>query len=250
MARKPCGGTVAATVLAYGTGALNVDGCRVPHADPADRAMSQSKNPGRTDTVTSEVYGAGRGQQSVNVTGRWPANVVLDGDAAAELDARTADLKGGITVRRGLGEGREQATHGIYGSRIRAASDDVSYGDSGGASRFFPVFRWEAKAPSAERPQVGGVSHPTVKPLDLMRWLVRLVTPPGGTVLDPFAGSGTTLHAARAEGFEAIGIERDPTYLPLIVARLDARPRQATTSPPVPDGEPLDLLDLLDGVAS
>src|SRR5690606_26977667 len=95
------------------------------------------------------------------------------------------------------------------------------YGDRGGASRFFPTFRYEAKAPTSERPKVKGedgrtIQHITVKPLDLMRWLVRLVTPPGGTVLEPFAGSGTTLEACVLEGFECIGIEREADFLPLI----------------------------------
>lgn len=89
-----------------------------------------------------------------------------------------------------------------------------------GRSRFFPTFRFEVRAPTRERPKVNGVAHPTVKPLALMRWLVRLVTQPGGVVLDPFAGSGTTLEAAVLEGFNAIGIEREETYLPLIMQRL------------------------------
>jgi len=92
-----------------------------------------------------------------------------------------------------------------------------SYGDRGGASRFF----YCAKAPTKERPRHDdGTAHPTVKPLTLMRWLVRLVTPPGGTVLDPFTGSGTTLEAAILEGFHAIGIEANEDYLPLILQRL------------------------------
>jgi site-specific DNA-methyltransferase (adenine-specific) len=100
-------------------------------------------------------------------------------------------------------------------------TEDVGYGGSGGASRFFPIFRYAAKASSRERPQVDGAAlHPTVKPLDLMRWLVRLVTPPGGVVLDPFAGSGTTLEAAVLEGFDSVGIELMPEYRPLIEARL------------------------------
>lgn len=82
-------------------------------------------------------------------------------------------------------------------------------------------FFYQAKAPKSERPVVDGVAHPTVKPLALMRWLVRLVTPPGGTVLDPFAGSGTTLEAAMIEGLASIGIERESAYLPLIEARLE-----------------------------
>jgi DNA modification methylase len=90
----------------------------------------------------------------------------------------------------------------------------------GGASRFFPVFRYEAKAATSERPRDGDTLHPTVKPLDLMRWLVRLVTPPGGTVLDPFAGSGTTAEACVIEGFRCTTIEREAAYLPLIISRL------------------------------
>jgi len=95
--------------------------------------------------------------------------------------------------------------------------------DAGGASRFFYV----AKAPTVERPKAGEVQHPTVKPLDLMRWLVRLVTPPNGIILEPFAGSGTTLEAALIEGFEVIGIEREADYLPLIEARI-TKPLQPT----------------------
>ena len=100
------------------------------------------------------------------------------------------------------------------------------YDDQGGASRFFPTFRYEAKAPTSERPRVGDVAHPTVKPLALMRWLVRLVTPPGGVVLEPFAGSGTTAAACIAEGVRCIAIEREADYLPLIRQRLD-KPIQA-----------------------
>jgi site-specific DNA-methyltransferase (adenine-specific) len=100
----------------------------------------------------------------------------------------------------------------------------VEYGDSGGASRFFYV----AKAPARERPKVDGTAHPTVKPLTLMRWLCRLVTAPNGVILEPFAGSGTTVEAALLEGFRVIAIEREADYLPLIQARLD---RVAATEP-------------------
>lgn len=99
------------------------------------------------------------------------------------------------------------------------------YGDSGGASRFFPVFKYQAKAPKKERPVVEledgtKVQHPTVKPLALMEWLVALITPPGGTILDPFAGTGTTLQAAQNNGFSCVGIERDQDYVQLIHKRL------------------------------
>ena len=100
-----------------------------------------------------------------------------------------------------------------------------SHDDTGGASRFFPVFKYQAKAPKKERPVIERedgtkIQHPTVKPVALMEWLVTLITPPGGTVLDPFAGSGTTLEAARNQGFNAIGIEREPDYCELIAQRL------------------------------
>jgi len=97
-----------------------------------------------------------------------------------------------------------------------------------------PPFIWSAKAPTHERPRVAGESHSTVKPLALMRWLVRLVTPPDGTVLDCFAGSGPTGQAARAEGFQAVLIDSDPAAIPWIVARLDAHPREdkPTTAQP------------------
>ena len=137
-------------------------------------------------TVADNVLTYGTGAININATrvngtdGRWPPNLTIDDHVAADLDATTP----------------------------------------GGRSRFFPTFRFEVRAPTRERPKVNGVAHPTVKPLALMRWLVRLVTQPGGTVLDPFAGSGTTLEAAVLEGFNAIGIEREETYLPLIMQRL------------------------------
>ena len=158
VARKPLVGTVAANVLEHGTGAINVDGCRV---DPA---------------------------------GRWPANLIHDGsDEVVGLFPETS--AGGYPACRntsGYSGGLEQGKtpHGA----VRT--------DSGSAARFF----YAAKANKAERK---GSKHPTVKPLDLMRYLCRLVTPPGGVVLDPFMGSGTTIEAALAEGFQAVGIERD-----------------------------------------
>ena len=99
------------------------------------------------------------------------------------------------------------------------------YGDSGGASRFFPTFEHDAvpflyQAKASKRDRGAGNTHPTVKPSALMRWLVRLVTPPDGTILDPFAGSGTTLVAALAEGRQAIGIEREAEYVEIVKARL------------------------------
>ncbi len=258
LARKPPAGTLAANLLEHGTGALNIDGCRTAMSS-ADAEAINAKHAG----MDPESYERAAGV-SLNLStspmplkraeahdgGRWPTNVLLahaeecggacvDGCPVAELDAQSGITRDGVAVQRNGGGQR------IFNQGDGLARSDQGYGGQGGGSRYFPAFRWEAKAPTAERPQVGGLAHPTVKPLDLMRWLVRLVTPAGGLVLDPFAGSGTTLQAARAEGFRAVGIEREPSYLPLIKARLDARPRTAATTAPVPEGEPLDLLDLL-----
>lgn len=210
--RKPLSGTVAQTVLEHGTGALNIDGCRVG-------TDGGTRDPGHAPGgPTVSAYGNGLNgpaSEPVPGLGRWPTNVVLDDSQAEVLDEQS-----GQTVskrsRRGAGEG-ETGTYGAWGM---TDDDTRGHDDTGGASRFFPTFRYEAKAPSAERPRVGEVAHPTVKPLDLMRWLVRLVTPPGGTVLEPFAGSGTTAEACVLEGVQCIAIEREAEYLPLITARL------------------------------
>src|SRR5699024_2511491 len=121
---------------------------------------------------------------------------------------------------------------GAEGSHIFASASfgrrdpSNSYNDSGGASRFFPVFKYQAKAPKKERPVIvredgTKVQHPTVKPLKLMEWLVTLITPEGGVVLDPFAGTGTTLQAALNKGFHPIGIEADTDYIQLINKRME-----------------------------
>lgn len=210
--RKPFNGTVAGNVLEYGTGALNIDGCRVDAAD-GPRVQGAQRATGATE------FGGVREGGKVYEMGRWPANVVLDESQAAELDrqvpaAGASGPASGPTLRGGM-----EATV-AFGARRGLDGDPAFYGDSGGASRFFPTFRYEAKAPTSERPREDDVAHPTVKPVDLMRWLVRLVTPPGGVVLEPFAGSGTTLEAAVMEGFACIGIEREASYLPLIRQRL------------------------------
>jgi site-specific DNA-methyltransferase (adenine-specific) len=213
VARKPLAGTVAQNVLAHGTGALNIDATRVGTGGHLKWAAPRGMGFQR-DVDYSTDSGRQSGANSADV-GRWPANVVLDETAAAELDRQSGYSTSPASVTGGANR------TGDSGPAALGRQDDVPcYGDSGGASRFFPTFRYEAKADTGERPRVGGVAHPTVKPLDLMRWLVRLVTPPGGLVLDPFAGSGTTAEACVVEGFRCVAVEREPTYLPLIVARL------------------------------
>ena len=146
---------------------------------------------------------------------RWTLLPEPLGGFSPSVPTRHPSTLSGIAVTRN-GGGRQ-----IFGQPSNGeAVPDSGYTDTGGASRFFPTFRYEAKAPTSERPRVNGTAHPTVKPLDLMRWLVRLVTPPGGTVLEPFAGSGTTVEACIVEGFRCIAIEREDDYLPLITHRL------------------------------
>jgi len=218
------GSTVAANVLAHGTGALNIDGCRIhtPGSESKSYTVKRMK-PGATlaktggnwrpESDTDLPWEVGREYQGQTAAGRWPANVILDEHAAAELDVQTGVLTSGKMMPT-----HTVASRNIYGQDAEGGFTTMeTYGDSGGASRFF----YCAKAGKKERPAVNGVNHATVKPLALMRYLVRLVTPPGGTVLDHFAGSGTTIEAAILEGFPAIGIEADETYIPLIEFRID-----------------------------
>lgn len=227
VARKQLVGTVAANVLAYGTGALHVDACRVATTDSlggGSETRGRQMNggwdrPWMHDEAAIEASAArARVQvQKAESLGRFPSNVLLDESQAAALDAQSGTLKSGLmppgTPKRGK-------PAGILGEFKPQESTSATYGDSGGASRFFPTFRYEAKAPGSERPEVDGVAHATVKPLVLMRWLVRLVTRRGGHVLDPFAGSGTTGEAALLEGMESTLIEYEEAHLPLILARV------------------------------
>jgi site-specific DNA-methyltransferase (adenine-specific) len=214
VARKPFRGTVAANVLAHGTGALNIDATRVPTTDTLGGGATTgaglaTKTAGwdRPWMQDEEAVAAHADRVKANVAkaeklGRFPTNVLLEQSQAGALDAQTGVLTSGAgNVKRASGADQQGNRGGSLGAESRpAGSVMVSYGDSGGASRFFPTFRYEAKAPSSERPNVEGTVHATVKPLELMRWLVRLVTRRGGRVLDIYAGSGTTGEAALLEG--------------------------------------------------
>ena len=213
VARKPLIGTVAENVLAHGTGALNIDGCRIgtkgggtncTNRDAAGHCNGHD-NAGRS-TSGETVHGP------ETSAGRWPANVILDESQAAELDAQS-----GVTISTPFKRKDGPATFGGTFGNDKPVDSDAMYNDTGGASRFF----YCPKAGKKERPNVDGVAHPTVKPLKLMEYLCRLVTPPGGTILEPFAGSGTTIEAALNEGFNVIGIEMTDEYLPLIMARIE-----------------------------
>jgi len=221
--RKPLVGTVAQNVQTWGTGALNIDGGRIGTDEDTRRNAAGGDN-GLNGEGTFKIRER-RAEDQPERSGRWPANVVLDDDTAAILDQQSGVSPSNRRENKGLQTSGQHA--GLAGATpiLKPGSGGPrGVDDSGGASRFFYV----AKAPKRERPVVDGVAHPTVKPLALMRWLIRLVTPPGGVVLDPFEGSGTTLEACLIEGFNHVGIEREADYLPLIMARLD---RQAGTLP-------------------
>ena len=149
-ARKPLSGTVAQTVLAHGTGALNIDACRIEHRDAADLATSQAKNPGRSDTVTSGVYGADRPQQRVNTSGRWPTNVVLDETQAEALDQMSGDRPGDNPNRKPRQNTAEAHNRTVSMGRFTKDWTTTGHADTGGASRFFYV----AKADASERPRL------------------------------------------------------------------------------------------------
>jgi site-specific DNA-methyltransferase (adenine-specific) len=221
LARKPLRvdgkkATVVVNVLEHGTGAINVDGCRVAVADQARYQSNSSGDRGhaedRRDEVEIEDFHMAGGH--ANTKGRWPANVILDPAAAAMLDEQTGTLTSGhAEVGTGSGPPADQTTYsGPAGGTVAS-----SYGDSGGASRFFYCAKAKKDERSEGLPRGMKNTHPTVKPVDLMRWLVRLVTPPGGVVLDPYCGSGTTLVAAAWEGRGYIGSDRDDEgeYLPV-----------------------------------
>ena len=237
VARKPLEGTVANNVLTHGTGALNIDGSRIGTDDNLNGGRySDGKNEN-----DSFVFGKGVNKRSKNdfeqPKGRWPANIILDEHTAGLLDEQSGVSKSTPAPRGEV----PIASNSMSGAKTFSGS---SHNDSGGASRFFYV----AKASKRDRnegleelPFIKGGSlsggedkrsqttnqpsrqnfHPTVKPTALMEYLVKLVTPPNGTVLDPFTGSGSTGKAAILNGFDFIGIEMTEDYLPIIKARLE-----------------------------
>jgi site-specific DNA-methyltransferase (adenine-specific) len=200
VARKPLVGTIATNLAAHGVGALNIDGCRVA-------GVAAAFGNGRDFAPGQDVSGTDRGRWTPTKDGRWPANIVHDG--SAEVVAAFPAQAGAFAPVRGTEP--SNAYNNVYGERARVAT--LHHGDSGSAARFF----YSAKADAEDRL---GSKHPTVKPVALMAWLCRLVTPPGGVVLDPFAGTGTTGQAAMQEGFDAILIEQDAAYVADIHRRL------------------------------
>lgn len=203
MARKSFKGTVAENVLRNATGAINIDGCRI---------AGQDKFGGGAKATSGFVDGyAGDGWQAGSELGRWPANFIHDGsDEVLELFSESS---GGAALKQSHTPAGEHYEGG-WGTISR--ENRIEYG-SGSAARFF----YCAKPNKREKNAAGENIHPTVKPLALMRYLIRLVTPPNGVVLDPFAGSGTTLAAAVLEGMQAVGCEQNADYIPIIEGRVN-----------------------------
>jgi predicted RNA methylase len=205
LARKPLEGTVAENVQKWGTGAINIDGGRIPHSDDLSRGN------GGTDVLSwGGTYGAGmntaakRKAEGLPPQGRWPANVLLDEEAGRALDGQTGVLQSSYVTKGSKGK-----LFGMPGHATEKKDDGLT-----GASRFF----YCAKASKSQRGE--GNNHPTVKPLALLEYLIRLVTPPNGLVLDPFCGSGSTGVAANRLGFGFLGIEKEPAYVGIAQARI------------------------------
>lgn len=211
LARKPLVGTVVQNVTDHGVGAINIDACRIPRGD-----KSRSIWPARDGDVRTGLHGSPRGGRYNIEEGGWPTNVLLtcscEGEEHEEdCPVRMLDEQSGFLPTQRC-EKPSNCKDSCFGSMPQTWRGPRGYTDGGGASRFF----YCAKAMSDER----AGNHPTVKPVALMEYLVKLVTPPGGMVLDPFVGSGTTAVACSRLGFRCTGIDQDPTYAQAAVERV------------------------------
>ena len=237
LARKPIVGNVVNNVNKWGVGGLNIDGTRI--------AGALEGNPNHFKKTDGNIFVSKFFEPPiVRLDGRWPANVLLDEDSAQLLDAQTG-ITGGGKLREGIARNRNNGIGlGDISKRNNKANAPDNYGDSGGASRFF----YNAKSSASERDAglddyelvVGGAMkanqkgeldngkivyrknhHPTVKPINLMQYLVRLITPKGGVVLDPFMGSGSTGCACMMEQVQFVGIDITPEYVAIAQKRIE-----------------------------
>lgn len=243
LVRKPIAErTVAANVIKYGTGGINIDASRIGSADPD---LNRKSRANKVTQSLTQVQMTTEDSISSTLQGRFPANLVLDEDAASALDEQSGVSKSGKPSKRNIACGFNPSGQKIYGSS-EGVKETVEYADSGGASRFFYVAKASKKdknnglegmakkdkptlnkyaKPSEGRtaPKNGSPQenfHPTVKSTTLMQYLIRLITPVGGVVLDPFMGSGSTGVAAKALGFEFIGIEKQIEYVEIAEKRI------------------------------
>ena len=211
LAMKPLDGTLARNAEKWGVAGLNINASRIGTDSTLRTHSPTSNSAGGWVSVNRPPVGGSE-------CGRWPANLLLDEEAAAMLDEQTGTLKSGMMqAGQQRSDGKDGGYHHGFPPTATAAG---TYGDSGGASRFFYV----AKANKKERNPPGMKNdHPTIKPLKLMEYLLTLLsTPIGGVVLDPFAGSGSTLLAAKRLGRPCIGVELDEHNCEIAVARLKA----------------------------
>lgn len=247
MARKPLEAklTIAQNVLKYGTGALNIDASRIDFANEKDAKEGRSARPSKSkgmEFFTEAGHDQFDRSNRDQIQGRWPANIILDEEAAQALDEQAPEVGGGGPGNRQVNRRKGSSSFDVGVKKPELANQFA--GPKGGASRFFYV----AKASKSERNKGlegmpskvisvwGGDEddlsdgkkstlprenhHPTVKPVKLMEYLVRLVTPPNGTVLDPFMGSGTTGVACKNLGFKFVGIELNEEYVAIAERRM------------------------------
>jgi DNA modification methylase len=218
MARKPLSEkSIAENVLKHGTGGINIDGSRIGFRDESDK---ESAKPGSLNaTGEHSMFGLKSGNE-LNDSGRFPANIIFDEEAGQLLDEQS----GVKQYNKGRQEGNYKGGHrkeyvGTENNEIVNKVEGKFFNDKGGASRFF----YCPKAAKKDRGE--GIelinNHPTVKPTDLMRYLINLITPPNGTILDPFMGSGSTGKAAVRCGVNFIGIEKEQEYMDISKARIE-----------------------------
>lgn len=217
VAMKPLDGTFSENAQKHGIAGLNIDGARIhsPGSEARDYTVKRLK-PGATLNKTGGNWRPEDGEEYRGTTkaGRFPANLILDEVAAEMLDEQSGDLQSGL-MNPGQPRNASMGKGGYMGDFPDTCTLTGTYGDSGGASRFF----YTAKASRSERGE--GNDHPTVKPLDLMKYLCKLTsTPTGGKILDPFAGSGTTLVAVREMGRTCVGIELEESHCKIVIERL------------------------------
>lgn len=242
LARKPLSEkTVAKNVIKHGTGSLNIDASRIATSDNLNGGTySGDKRPAARASwgngVGGGVFKNGIGKSFEQPTGRWPSNVIIgcscettepqpplihdSGCAVGELDRQSGIVKSRGAYKAGKGQYPESGDTSIFGFGGVEVGDVNRYAnEQGGASRFFYVAKASKRERNAglEKPS----NHPTVKPIRLMEYLIRLVTPPGGVVLDPFTGSGSTGVAAKRLNFDFIGIEKEREYVEIARRRIE-----------------------------
>jgi len=211
LAMKPLESTFAANAEKHGVAGMNIDACRIPckGGSPSQQRRQGTVPVGNYNGWNVPSRNGYNDPRPGETLGRWPANLLLDEDAARLLDTQTGTLKSGTNCVR------TKPSSGYHGRIGKAGDVQVTYGDSGGASRFF----YCSKASKKERGP--GNDHPCVKPIDLMEYLLTLLsTPDGGLVLDPFAGSGSTLVAAKRLQRPCIGVELDKHNCEIAQARI------------------------------